>query len=204
MVNRDERAGDASVSGLPGGPETTFRLLERVRAGDQAAVEALFARYLVPLRRWATGRLPRWARDARETQDLVQETLLRTFKRIDTFDCRHEGALQAYLRQALMNSIRYELRRLGRRAPPSALDSQITDDSPSPLEQAVGREATERYEQALARLRPQDREAIIARVEMGYSYERLAEALGKPSPEAARKAARRALLRLASEMKPAK
>jgi RNA polymerase sigma-70 factor (ECF subfamily) len=65
----------------------------------------------------------------------------------------------------------------------------------------VGRQATQRYEQALARLRPEEREAIIARVEMGYSYERLAEALNKPSPEAARKAARRALIRLAEEMK---
>jgi RNA polymerase sigma-70 factor (ECF subfamily) len=189
------------VSGLPGGPESTFRLLERVRAGDEAAVELLFARYLVPLRRWASGRLPRWARDARDTQDLVQETLLGAFKHIQTFEHRREGALQAYLRHALMNSIRYELRRLGRRAPATALDSQAPDDSPSPLDEAVGRQTAERYEKALARLRPEDREAIIARVEMGYSYEQLAEALEKPTPEAARKAARRALLRLAVEMK---
>src|SRR6476659_388030 len=121
------------ASGLASGPETTLRLLERVRAGDEAALEALFARYLVPLRRWASGRLPQWARDARDTQDLVQETLLKTFKRIDSFEYRHEGALQAYLRQALMNSIRYELRRLGRRAPATALDSQVSDDAPSPL-----------------------------------------------------------------------
>ena len=71
---------DAAV--IPGGAETTFRLLERVRAGDQAALEALFARYLMPLRRWASGRLPRHVRDAADTQDLVQETLLQTFKRM--------------------------------------------------------------------------------------------------------------------------
>ena len=46
-----------------------------------------------------------------------------------------------------------------------------------------------------------DREAIIGRVELGLSYQELAEALGKPSAEAARKAAERALLRLAEEMK---
>jgi RNA polymerase sigma-70 factor (ECF subfamily) len=183
------------------GAEATVRLLERLRAGDDTAKELLFARYLVPLRRWASGRLPRWARDARDTQDLVQETLLQTFKHLDTFEYRREGALQAYMRHALMNSIRYELRRVGRRAVPEPLDSQMPDDSPSPLEQAVGRQATERYEQALGRLRPEEREAIIARVEMGYSYERLAAALNKPSPEAARKAARRALIRLAEEMK---
>jgi RNA polymerase sigma-70 factor (ECF subfamily) len=190
-------------SNLPGGPETTFRLLERVRTGDEEALEALFARYVIPLRRWASGRLPRWARDARDTQDLVQDALLQTFKRIESFEHRREGSFQAYLRQALMNNIRYELRRLGRRAPTATLDSQVTDENPSPLELAVGQQAADRYEQALARLRQEDREAIIARVEMGYSYERLAEALEKPTPEAARKAARRALLRLAAEMKRA-
>ena len=56
---------------------------------------------------------------------------------------------------------------------------------------------------ALQRLTGEEREAIIARVEMGYSYEELAEALGKPTSEAARKAARRALVRLAEEMKRA-
>ena len=64
-----------------------------------------------------------------------------------------------------------------------------------------GREALDRYEAALARLRPEDREAIVGRVEMDCSYEELAAALGKPTADAARKAARRALLRLAEEMK---
>ena len=79
----------------------------------------------------------------------------------------------------------------------------MPDAGPSALEHAIGREATEEYEGALGRLRPEDREAIIARVEMGYSYEELARALGKPSPDAARKAAERALVRLAVEMKRA-
>jgi RNA polymerase sigma-70 factor (ECF subfamily) len=71
----------------------------------------------------------------------------------------------------------------------------------SPLEMAIGRQAVESYEQALARLRPEEREAIIGRVELGLSYADLAEVLGKPTPEAARKAAKRALYRLAEEMK---
>ena len=41
----------------------------------------------------------------------------------------------------------------------------------------------------------------VARVEMGYNYEELAEVLGKPTPDAARKAAQRVLVRLAEEMK---
>jgi DNA-directed RNA polymerase specialized sigma24 family protein len=58
----------------------------------------------------------------------------------------------------------------------------------------------ERYEQALSRLAPADREAVIGRIELQFSYEELAAALGKPSAEAARKAAERALVKLAEEM----
>jgi DNA-directed RNA polymerase specialized sigma24 family protein len=65
---------------------------------------------------------------------------------------------------------------------------------------AVGQEAIERYEAALQRLRAEDREAIIARVELGMPHEELARLLGKPSANAARMAVERALVRLAAEM----
>src|SRR5690349_14530494 len=95
--------------------ESTLTLLTRARSGDAHALDDLFGRYLPPLRRWAHGRLPRWAREMTDTQDLVQDALLQTFKKIGGFDCRGEGALQAYLRQAVMNRIRDELRRVARR-----------------------------------------------------------------------------------------
>jgi len=182
--------------------ESTFELIERARAGDQESLERLMARHLGPLRRFVHGRLPRWARDLSDTDDLVQDALLRTFKRIENFDVRGVGALQAYLRQAVMNRLRDELRRKGR--VPVLVDGDDVDlpASGSPLEDAIGREALERYRAALDRLRPEEREAIIGRVEMDYSYSELAEILGKPTPDAARKAAQRALLRLAEEMKP--
>jgi RNA polymerase sigma-70 factor, ECF subfamily len=181
--------------------ESTVKLLERARDGDRTALDTLFTRYAGPLRRWASGRLPRWARDAADTQDLVQETLLQTFKKIGDFEPRREGALQAYLRQALMNRIRDALRRVDRRGVPSAVDSAIEDAGPSPMEEALGRQVADRYERALAQLRPEDREAIVARVELSCTYEELAIALGKPSADAARKAAQQALVRLAAAMK---
>jgi RNA polymerase sigma-70 factor (ECF subfamily) len=187
----------------PQPPESTVTLLERARCGDASALDVLFARYAGPLRRWASGRLPRWARDAADTQDLVQDTLLHTFKNIGNFELRREGALQAYLRQALMNRIRDALRRYGRRGTPDALESGIAAEAPSPVEEAIGRELAERYERALGRLAPQDREAIVARVELACTYEELAVALGKPSADAARKAAQQALVRLAAAMKHA-
>ena len=180
--------------------DSTFELIERVRRGDGDALERLMARHVGPLRRWVSGRLPRWARDMADTDDLVQDTLLRTFKKIEDFDVRGVGALQAYLRQAVLNRVRDELRRKGRaplRVDADGLDFEAAD---SPLEEVLRREAIDRYQAALSRLRPEDREAIIGRLEMGYSYADLAEALGRPTPEAARKAAQRALLRLAEEM----
>ena len=183
--------------------ESTFQLIQRARDGDQAAVDALFARHLAPLRRWASGRLPRWSRDLTDTDDLVQETLLQTFRRIGDFEPRRVGALQAYLRQAVVNRIRDELRKKGRRPDAVALDGLEAAADASPLELAIGSEAVDRYEQALARLTADEREAIIARIELGCSYAEMAEALGKPTPDAARKAASRALMRLAEEMERA-
>ena len=181
--------------------DSTFALIERIRRGDREALERLLARHVGPLRRWVSGRLPRWARDVADTDDLVQDTLLRTFQKIEDFEARGAGALQAYLRQAVLNRVRDELRRKARS--PSRVDDDGLDlqADGSPLEDAIGREALERYEAALLRLKPEEREAIVGRVEMEYSYAELAEALGKPSPEAARKTAQRALLRLAEEMK---
>ena len=180
--------------------DSTFRLISRARTGDQAAIEQLFARHLKPLQRWASGRLPKWARDLADTDDLVQEALLQTFKKIEDFEPRRVGALQAYLRQAVLNRVRDELRRKARRPDVTDLDGVEDIAARSPLEEAIGCQAIEDYEEALGRLRPEEREAIIARIEIGYTYDELAEALGKPSAEAARKAARRALLRLAEEM----
>ena len=201
----DTSRDEATIAGVSERPlDSTIALLERARGGDRDALDALFARHVKPLRRWISGRLPRWARDMADTDDLVQDALLQTFKRIDAFDPRGPGALQAYLRQAVFNRVRDELRRKGRRPDSTDLDGVELASDQSPLEDAIGREAVEKYEHALARLRPEEREAIVARVELCYTYEELAEALGKPSADAARKAAQRALLRLASEMRNGK
>jgi RNA polymerase sigma-70 factor (ECF subfamily) len=184
--------------------ESTFSLLDKARAGDRDALDRLFARHLPPLRRWARGRLPHWARQLADTDDLVQDALAQTFKRIDEFEPRDVGALQAYLRQAVINRVRDELRRLGRRPPAADLETLELAGGDSPLALAIGRESVERYRRALDRLKPEDRELVIARIEMGYTYVELAEMLGRPSSEAARKAAQRALVRVAEEMQRGK
>jgi len=181
--------------------EKTLVLLRRARAGDGAALERLCARCMPRLQRWATGRLPLAARGMLDTDDLVQETIVRSIQRLDQFEPRHEGAFQAYLRQAVQNRIRDEARRISRRPLPTELDGNEVDPQPSPFEVTIGRELAARYESAYARLGPDDQEAIFLRLELHYDYREIAAALDKPSANAARMAVSRGLVRLAREMR---
>ena len=182
------------------GSVSSRQLLERAKAGDGGALDTLYGRYLPRLRRFGRGRLPAWARERLETEDLVQETLVHSLGPIESFEPRREGALQAYLRQALLNRVRDEVRRAGRRPRAAELPADAANPAPSPLEEVLGTEAVARYESALARLAEDDRAAIVARVELGCTYKEIAEALARPSPDAARMAVSRALVRLAEEM----
>ena len=179
---------------------STLDLLERFKQGDDVAMQVLVERSIPPLRRWARGRLPIWARSLVETQDLVQAALMRALPHLKHFEARHPGALQAYLRQAVANHIRDEIRRAGKQVIDTEQMRAQPDPTPSPLEQAVGKQGVERYEAALATLRPADREAIIARLELQQSYEEIAIALQKPNANAARVAVARAVKSLVRAM----
>jgi RNA polymerase sigma-70 factor (ECF subfamily) len=191
----------SEVDERPVDSDDTTELLARARGGDGEALNRIFERHIPLLRRWAAGRLPGWARNGADTSDLVQDTVVATLKNLDGFEPRGEGALQAYLRAALMNRVRTSLRRTQRRPPAETLDSGIPDESTSPLEAAIGHEMLTKYEAGLERLTSDEREAVVGRVELGMTYGELASALGKPSPDAARMAVARALVRLAQEMR---
>lgn len=136
-----------------------------------------------------------------ETSDMVHDALLKSLRRLGSFEPQREGSLQAYLRQAVLNRIRDECRTASRRPGLEVMqDDSARASGPSPLEEVIGRENVERYERALARLSDEDRETIIARLEWGYSFQEMAVALERPSPDAARQALRRAVTRLAQEM----
>ena len=181
-------------------PDSTAALLQRVRDGDEIARERLIARHLPLLRSWAHRRLPPSARALADTDDLVQVTFIRALKHMERFEPRHEGAFLAYLRQILLNAMRDEIRRAGRRGPHQELDEGVADAAPSPLEAALGKDALERYDQAFAGLGAEQQEAVFMRIEMGFTYEQIAEALGKNSANTARMVVSRALARLALDM----
>jgi len=181
---------------------SSIELFRRARRGDQEALDRLMGRYLPRLFRWAHGRLPKAVRQGQSTGDMVQDAILRSLRHLDEFDPPHEEALEGYLRQAIRNRIRDEIRKIGRQPPVVALDDVVEATDPSPLAEALSAEAWERYEAGLERLRPHDRNAILLRVEMGLEYDEVAKQLGRPSVEAARLAVKRALGRLMVELGP--
>jgi len=176
--------------------EPTIELVVRAQDGDRRAVEALLQRSLPQLRRWAHGKLPPAARGKLDTGDLVQETVLHLLRRLDTFEPRHVGAMQAYLRQSVMNLIRDEVRRIGRHPAPSELPPDMPSDLRSPYEEAVRAEDVYRYHVGLGKLPSRDRELVVARIEAQWTYDEIGNRFGMPSSDAARMAVTRALKRL--------
>jgi RNA polymerase sigma-70 factor (ECF subfamily) len=181
--------------------EPTIELVVRARAGDREAVEALLQRCVPQLKRWAHGRLPMAARGSLDTGDLVQETVLHVLRRLDHFEPRHVGAMQAYLRMSVINRIRDEVRRIGRQPPPVELPEDLSSDLTSPLEAAVQAEAYQRYRDALGQLGPRDREMIVARIEAQWSLAEIATRFSMRTSDAARMAVGRALKKLTTMLK---
>jgi RNA polymerase sigma-70 factor (ECF subfamily) len=122
---------------------------------------------------------------------------------LEGFEPTRPGAFLAYLRRALLNRIRDEIRKARRTPARADLPEEIEDRGRSPLELAIGRETLELYERALARLPQEQQEAIMMRIELGLSYREIATALGRPSENAARLFIVRALARLGEEIRGA-
>lgn len=180
--------------------ESTVELTNRARSGDEAALEALCLRCLKSLSRYAAGRLPPVVRDMLDTQDVVLEAVQRGMNRLGEFECRHPGALLAYMRTILRHLIIDHVRARSRQPQQVLLDDQHADGGQSPLERVLDVEQIELYEAALARLRPRDAALVTLRIEEQLGHDEIAVELGFPSSNAARVAAKRAVLRLAHEM----
>jgi RNA polymerase sigma-70 factor (ECF subfamily) len=186
---------EAVVSG------TTLDVIARARAGDPGAARVLLERTVGPLKRWARGRLPNYARAGANTEDIVQDVIVRALRQIDRFEHRTVDGLRAYLRESVRNRIRDEIRRVSRRNNvPDDEPETVASDAPSPLEQLILRERSDNYVAALRTLKPEERLAVIYRLEHGWSHQAIADKLGKTTPDAARMTVTRSMKRLAQAM----
>lgn len=182
--------------------ESTMTLLRVGKAGDHAALERLYVRYLPRLTRWAMNRLPATARHFEDTQDLVQEVLVKFItEKVHDFDPQHPGALMAYLRTAVHRKILDHIRKEGRSPKQEeSVPEDLKATNPSPFDDAVAADAVERYEASLAELNDRERAVVILRVELVYSNAEIAEELSFPTEDAARMFTNRAVLKLGKVM----
>ncbi len=179
--------------------ETTQSLIEKSQSGDDSAQDVLFRRCSDRLSRWARGRLPGYARDIADTQDLVQVTLMRAFNQLPNFQSRGGGSFMAYLRTILLNRVKEELGRAGRQ-PDSTERLDIPSQDPGISKQLQQWQTLERYEKALDTLPEASREAVILRLEFDLPYAEIAAEIDSPSADAARMKVARSLKELAVAM----
>lgn len=200
----NERPGTPAIPEPPDPASTlaTAQLVLLAKGGDGEARETLFRRYLPRLRRWAAGRLPVHARSLLDTNDLAQDTLFRVLEGMHRIEMQRTDSFQAYVRQALLNRVRDQVRWASLRKPSEQPMESLHDNSPSPLEYAIGAETLERYERAFASLDPAEQELLHLRIELDCSYDEIATVTGRPTRDAARMAFQRALSRLANAMDP--
>ncbi|MFC5382060.1 RNA polymerase sigma factor [Aquipuribacter nitratireducens] len=149
-----------------------------------SAVESAFDRYVVPelpvLYRVARGLTTQPA----DAEDLVQDTLLRAFRALDSFDGRHPRAwLLTILRRAHLNRLRRRLPRLMDSA--DALDGTARDDPRAPTscsseEVVLRHRIIGELEAAVRALSPPHRRVVLLVDVAGLGYAEAARVLGVP------------------------
>jgi RNA polymerase sigma-70 factor, ECF subfamily len=170
-----------------------------------AVPETAFDRYVVPelpvLYRVARGLTAQPA----DAEDLVQDTLVRAFRAIDSFDGRHPRAwLLTILRRAHLNRLRRRLPRLVDSA--DALDGTGHDDPRAPTscssEEVVMRDRlTGELDAAIRALSVPHRRVVLLVDVAGLSYAEAAEVLGVPEGTVMSRL-HRARRRLRAQMSP--
>ena len=124
---------------------------------EQGARERTLARYRAILLKWATGRLPGWAREGADTNDLVQVVLLRAWHQMDRFADQPE-AFKPFLRRILQNEVIDRIRSAKRHPERVELSEDLRDKTPSALDVVIEEEFAETYRAMLAGLSPRRRE----------------------------------------------
>jgi RNA polymerase sigma-70 factor (ECF subfamily) len=139
-------------------PEIERRLVERLKAGDEAAFDLIHEAY----RHRLFAFLCRLTRNRDVAEDLLEETWVRLVSRIDTLrdETRLGGWLFAVARNLFLS---HQRSRSYAAAPTEALDpvGDMVDPGPSPFDTTVARELDRRLERGLAALPASYREVLL-------------------------------------------
>jgi RNA polymerase sigma-70 factor (ECF subfamily) len=183
----------------------TIALLERVRAGDRQALNAIFDRYRDRLKRMVELRLDARLQARLDASDVVQDAFLEVAQRLDEYLQAPKVPLFLWLRlvvgEQLINLHRHHLgtqmRDAGRevslyrdalpQASSAALAAQLLGKHTSPTQAAVRAERMLRVQEALNMLDPIDREVLSLRHFEQLSRVETAQVLGIEEGAAAKR-----------------
>ena len=163
-------------------PSDDLAAIRRVRAGDPDAFEALVAAHSRAVFRICV----RIVGDAAAAEDAVQETFLRAYRFLSSFDDRAEFG--TWIHRIAVNAVLDELRKRRREKsfreelPPDETESaapELASHEPAPDRRAIASELARAAEAALARLSPDERTAFVLRHYEGRSIAEIGAALGK-------------------------
>ena len=177
------------------------RLVRDALAGQQEACAGLLERYQRPV----FTVIARLVSDPAVAEELAQETFLKAFRRLDTFDQRR--GFSPWLLRIAHNTAIDALRR---REPPTldidavaGCDAQVVaSGEPGPDRQAEHRLLARDLLSALAQLRPEHRLALLLRLQDAQTYKQIAYVMGV-SEGTAKSHVHRARGRLAEAMRTA-
>lgn len=186
----------------------TRRLLQAVQAGSPRAFEELFGRHRSLIRQFVELRLDNLLRSRIDASDVVQETQLEAFRRLDDFLQRQPMPFRLWVRKtAYERLIMLRRQHVGTAArsvvrelplpdrSSVGLAAQLASTGPTPSQELLHREIVQQVRLAIAQLPDLDREILLMRHYEELSYQEISQVLDI-EPAAARKRHGRALLRL--------
>lgn len=170
-------------------------LLERVRLGDEAALEGLIELYWAPLLRYARSIV-----GSADAEDVVQEAFVRLWKGAREWKAGTPAAAFLYL--TVRNQCLNEKRRRRVRSRFAFLRAIPLPRAPfTPLEALQDREMSVAFSRALDRLSPRRREVFDLARNHGLSYREIADVMGV-SPQTVANQMSAAMGQLRRELRP--
>lgn len=193
--------------------QETVTLVRRTQAGDREAERTLFERYLPRVRQIVALRIGKPMRELSEDEDIVQDSLLDAFRKLQDLEHVSEGSFHNWVVCLVENNIRDHWRRgraekrgAGRVKPFADYETSVlaqsipTGRDPSPSAVARGREMEEGLERALLSLSERHRRVIDLRRLCEMSYAEIAQAMGLGSESSARSLYSRAITELSKRL----
>ena len=154
-------------------------LIQTAREGDESAFRALFDAHGGRV----YGLAYRYMRNQSDAEDVLQETFIRAFHALDTYDSAKTAGFGLWINRIGINCSIDALRR-GKRRSADPLEGEVMntlaahDPEDDPERVARSREIRRRVDQALDRLSPRQRMIFTMRHDLGYTTREIAQSVG--------------------------